>query len=355
MSCVNQELLRKKNRPHGRTAGAHGIAAYRHSCRALGLVLLVPLPRAIPRFRVACIRCVRFSGVIAALGTALAAPPEPTSENLVVGGVKRHYLMVVPTGRSAAAGFPLVLVFHPKNTDAALIERSLPFPEQAERRGFIAVFPDGLEHQWNGGRKRLVAGESKSSDDVDFVAAILDSVGTRYPIDMRRVFATGISNGAIFCYSLASRLSDRIAAIGPVAGAIGVNIPGKFAPAHPVSVIAFNGTADTFVPYNGNPDPDSGILSAPDSVAYWVKVDGCDPKAVVTELPQAVPDDGTSVVRIAFTNGAAGSEVVSYVVLHGGHTWPGQRTNPSDPKGRSTMAVDATREILDFFKQHPKP
>lgn len=277
------------------------------------------------------------------------------SESLMVGGVERHYFMVVPPSPSAGAPLPVVLVFHPKNTDAALIMNGLPFPELAERRRFIAVFPDGLGRQWNGGRKKPISRESEASDDVAFVAAILDAIGGKYRIDPRRIYATGISNGAIFCYTLAARMSGRIAAIGPVAGAVGIAIPRKFAPAQPVSVIAFNGTDDTYVPYAGNPDPDEGVLSAPDSISYWVKADGCDPKPAVYPLARAVPDDGTSVVRLTFANGADGTAVVAYVIVHGGHTWPGTHADPNGPKGRSTLSVDATREILDFFDRHPRP
>ena len=250
---------------------------------------------------------------------------------------------------------PVVFVFHPKNTDAALIEHGLPFPEMAEKRRFIAVFPDGLDQQWNGGRKKPISKESKASDDVAFVAATLDAIEGKYRVDPKRVYATGISNGAIFCYTLAARMSDRIAAIGPVAGSVGFGIPARFKPVQPVSIIAFNGTDDSYVPYRGFADPDAGFLSVPDTIAYWVNADGCEQKPVTFPLPRAVPDDGTSVLRLTFANGSRNSAVVSYVIVHGGHTWPGQHGDPNGPLGRSTLSVDATKEILDFFDSHPKP
>jgi polyhydroxybutyrate depolymerase len=298
---------------------------------------------------------LRTVSVLVALYAISPASADPASEYIVVGGVKRHYLLVVPSSQDSGSAMSVVFVFHPKNTDAALIEHGLPFPELAERRRFIAVFPDGLDQQWNGGRKKPTSKESMASDDVAFVAAILDAIGSKYRIDPKRVYATGISNGAIFCYTLAARLSDRIAAIGPVAGAIGFSIPKKFNLVQPVSVIAFNGTDDTYVPYRGNADPDAGFLSVPDSIAFWVNADGCVQKPVTFRLPRVVPDDGTSVIRLTFANGIHNSSVVSYVIVHGGHTWPGQHADPNDPKGRSTLGVDATKEILDFFDQHPKP
>jgi polyhydroxybutyrate depolymerase len=298
---------------------------------------------------------IRTACIFGALWATSSVSADPASEYLNVGGVKRHYLLVIPSSEATGAAIPVVFVFHPKNTDAALIEHSLPFPELAERRRFIAVFPDGLEEQWNGGRKKPTSKEAKASDDVSFVAAILDAIGGKYRIDPKRVYATGISNGAIFCYTLAARLSDRIAAIGPVAGAVGFSIPKNFHPVQPVSVIAFNGTEDTYVPYRGYADPDAGFLSVPDSIAYWVNADGCQQQPSTIRLPQAIPNDGTSVMRLTFANGVRNSAVVSYVIVRGGHTWPGQHADPNGPKGRSTLSVDATKEILDFFDQHPKP
>jgi polyhydroxybutyrate depolymerase len=298
---------------------------------------------------------LRMACALVALHAIPAASAEPSSEYISVGGVKRHYLLVVPSSSGSGTAMPVIFVFHPKNTDAALIEHGLPFPELAEKRRFIAVFPDGLEQQWNGGRKKPVSRDSKASDDVAFVAATLDAIESRYKIDAKRVYATGISNGAIFCYTLASRLSERIAAIGPVAGAVGLSIPRLFKPLQPVSVIAFNGTDDTYVPYRGNRDSEAGTLSVPESIAYWVSTDGCDQTAANFPVPRAVPDDGTNVARLTFANGTRNSAVVCYVIVHGGHTWPGQHADPYGPRGRSTLSIDATKEILDFFDQHPKP
>jgi polyhydroxybutyrate depolymerase len=55
-------------------------------------------------------------------------------------------------------------------------------------------------------------------DDVAFLDALLDDLAGAYRVDPRRVFATGMSNGAMMAYRLASELSERIAAVAPVAG-----------------------------------------------------------------------------------------------------------------------------------------
>jgi len=286
------------------------------------------------------------------------APPRlPLPRSLVVGGVERHYLLVVPDSYDGAAAVPLLFVFHGKGGDGAAIEKSCGLAELAGRRNFIAVFPDGLGRVWNGGRTMPESLESAKSDDVDFVSGMIDQLEAGYRIDRKRIFASGSSNGAIFCHTLAARLSSRIAAIGPVSGSLGESIPGHYRAPSPVSVISFNGTDDHLVPYAGTSGSDHAVLSVPDTIAYWVKADGCSPNPVVTTDPQSPLDDGTTVVRLRYGNGAAGSEVQAFIIGHGGHTWPGNRTDPEWAKtaGKTAMSISATDLMWAFFEGHPKP
>jgi polyhydroxybutyrate depolymerase len=172
-------------------------------------------------------------------------------------------------------------------------------------KNFIAVYPDGLDLEWNGGRKRPISGESAKSDDVAFVSAMIGELESRYRVDPKRIFAAGTSNGAIFCHTLAARLSERIAAIGPVSGGVGEAIPKKFRPKSPVSVISFNGTDDHLVPYAGYPFYGEGILSVPYSVAFWVGVDGCETTPTQTIDKPSPLDEGLSIIRLFYARGQA--------------------------------------------------
>jgi polyhydroxybutyrate depolymerase len=286
---------------------------------------------------------------------AVAAAPVPGT--LDFGGVTRDYIYVLPAGFDGKTPIPVVFIFHGAGNTGSLLEGSLGFTQLQSHRYFLAVYPNGIDKRWNGGLEPPASLASARSDDVGFVSALIDTLAGKFNIDRKRIYATGSSNGAIFCETLAVRLSDRIAAIGPVNGTLGPSVPAKFHPQHPVSVISFNGTADPFVPFNGENIPDHRLLSAPDTIAFWVKTDGCDPSAVVTEIPKAFPDDGTAVKRIEFRNGRDNTEVVAYIIAHGGHTWPGYHTDPGWAKqaGKTTMSVSATEAIWEFFETHPKP
>jgi polyhydroxybutyrate depolymerase len=185
--------------------------------------------------------------VVAALAT-LDAAGGPLAQSMNVGGVERHYLLAVPANVDNTRPIPLGFVFHGAGYGGVEMAREHPFAALGEKHGFISVFPDGLDNRWNGNRIYDPFSKDDKSDDVVFVSKIIDVLETRCRIDARRIFATGSSNGAIFCYTLAARLSERIAAIAPVSGSLGEDVPRRFPPENPVSVVSFNGTADPLVP-----------------------------------------------------------------------------------------------------------
>ena len=201
---------------------------------------------------------VRASGAIAlALGAHAAAfpprlsrPPQPPPagepRTLQAGGVTRRYFLYLPATWHRGRPAPLVLVFHGGGGRASGIAPHTGFSRLAEREGFVVAYPQGLNGRWNDGR-----GYAATHDDVGFVRALLDTLGREFGIDPRRVYATGISNGAMFSYRLACDLPGVFAAVAPVAGAMPADLAPACAHTQPVSVLAFQGTADPLMPYAG--------------------------------------------------------------------------------------------------------
>ena len=60
------------------------------------------------------------------------------------------------------------------------------------------------------------------------------------------------------------------------------------------------------------------------------------------------------VVRRTWPHCTAGSAVVLYSVIGGGHTWPGSPINLGGAFGATTRHVDATGLMLAFFARHPR-
>lgn len=264
-------------------------------------------------------------------------------------GQSRTYFVHVPKSYDPAKATPLVLALHPFATTAVKFERLSGLSKASEREGFIVVYPNGTGRanvlSWNDGMMPL-----KRSDDVGFLSRVLDEVETQVHVDKKRIYAAGMSNGAMMCYRLASELSGRIAAVAAVAGTMTVRqIDSK----RPVPILHIHGTSDTIVPYAGGKPPGPmpvRFRSVEESVLAWAKFNGCPETPRVEELPDPI-NDGTHVLRRVYGPGKSGAEVILYVVEGGGHTWPGKPI-PVPMMGKATRDVMGDELIWDFFRKH---
>jgi polyhydroxybutyrate depolymerase len=281
--------------------------------------------------------------------SAPATAGEPRT--LQAGGVTRRYFLYLPSTWHRGRPAPLVLVFHGGGGRASGIAPHTGFSRLAEREGFVVAYPQGLNGRWNDGR-----GYAATHDDVGFVRTLLDTLERELSIDPRRVYATGISNGAMFAYRLACDLPGVFAAVAPVAGAMPADLASACAHTQPVSVLAFQGTADPLMPYTGGgvARRRGRVLSAERSIAFWATTSGCTAAPATTLEPDLVLDGGTRVRRTVYGGCRDGTAVELYTIEGGGHTWPGGPP-VSGSVGRVTRDVDATAIIWAFFAQHPKP
>jgi polyhydroxybutyrate depolymerase len=282
--------------------------------------------------------------------------PGDHSRTLAVSDRKRTYLVHIPKSYDGKKPYPVVLVYHGGGSNAEQMVRFCGLNETADKASFIAVYPSGtgrLEKvlTWNGGNCCAYAMQNKV-DDVAFTSALLDDLAKVVNVDSKRVYATGMSNGAIMVYRLASELSDRIAAIAPVAGPMGT---AKCAPKRPVPVIHFHGDDDQFAPFNGGKGEKSltgtDFYSVDHSIRAWVKANGCNEEPTIERLPDKAKD-GTKVTKKTYGGGKDGAGVVLIVIEGGGHTWPG-REPAVKWLGKTTKNVSANDRMWEFFEKHP--
>lgn len=276
-----------------------------------------------------------------------------------VGGLVRTYIVHAPSGYTPDRNkpVPLVLVLHGAGGNASSAARISGFNAKSAQEGFIVVYPNGTGKfrkdvvlTWNAGNCCGYAVDNRV-DDVAFIGAVIDKVQKDHAVDPKRIFVTGLSNGAMMAYKVACELSDKVAAIAAVAGAMNVH---ECQPRYPVSLMIFHGTADGHVPYQGGEPKklferlrkrtDKPVSYA---VSFWVRQNGC--------LPVAEREEVGRVIRETYRGGKDGSEVVVYTIRDEGHTWPGGKKGRYPGADEPTMEISATNLMWEFFKTHPKP
>ena len=254
---------------------------------------------------------------------------ESTDVSFEFDGVTRTCIVHVPLSYNNSVPTALVLVLHGYTGTAEGMEPLTRFNEKSDEEGFIVAYPQGLSQRWNVGFGSL----KFDTDDVSFISELIDRLKEKYAVDPNKVYVTGFSNGAMMSYLLGAELSDKIAAIAPVAGSIGSMTYGFERipePSESVSVVVFHGTADTSVLYEGD-----GYFSVAESVAFWDECDGC----YVRPLNETLADG--NVIKSVYSGGEHNTEVILYTMIGLGHSWP-------------TTPISATDVIWEFFATHPK-
>lgn len=265
---------------------------------------------------------------------------------LTVDGVGRSYLLYVPSSYQPGAPMPLVLALHGLGGSGAQFARSTRFADEAERGGFLVALPDGQPLAQLAGLRGWDVAVGDARGDLRFLARLLDATAAEFDVDVARVYAVGHSNGGAMAYRLACDLSNRIAAIGVVAGFAVANC----APEQPVAVLHIHGTADVVVPFAGGAGV-FGLRFPPVSAAIdgWRERNGCASEPIRSDEPSAAEP----VTRVRYTDCAAGADVDLVAIDGAGHPWPGDPSAFARVEG-GTLAVDATALIWQFLQAHPR-
>jgi polyhydroxybutyrate depolymerase len=278
--------------------------------------------------------------------------PGTARYSIRVGALSRTFLLHVPRERlrrfGVPVGFPLVIVLHGSGADAGTIRRMSGLDSLSEMARFLVAYPNattgalGLKSDWNAG-ECCGAAANRDVDDVGFMHALIGSIAARLPVDRRRVYVAGFSDGARMTYRAGCDLSTELAAIAVVAGSL---MDAHCAPTRAVPLIAFHGTADDEVPYFDSAltaprlPPPAAWAKFPPSIQFWAAADGCHEAAITHVAPH--------VVLTRFGHCAA--DVVLYTVQDGLHAWPGGQADGDEP----THELSASRELWNFFVHHRK-
>ncbi|MEY4918670.1 MAG: Beta-glucuronidase [Verrucomicrobiota bacterium] len=150
------------------------------------------------------------------------------------------YLLSLPPdyGANAAKRWPLILFLHgagERGKNLQIVAKHGPTKIDAAKNNFIIVSPQCPDGQiWSN----------------DLLLALLDDVETKYAVDTKRVYLTGLSMGGFGTWSLGLTHPERFAAIAPICGGGELITPlladkGKLTT---LSIWAFHGAKDPVVP-----------------------------------------------------------------------------------------------------------
>jgi polyhydroxybutyrate depolymerase len=260
---------------------------------------------------------------------------------------ERSYRLHLPPGYDSQLPTPLVLMFHGGGGSAKQLEEdSSGMNEVADREGFVTVYPDGTGtiQTWNAGAC-CGAADRKDVDDVGFVRDLLEELKNTLCLDERAIFASGMSNGAMFSHRLACELSGSLAAIAAVAG---TNVSDSCVPSEPVAVLQIHGTDDGHVPFEGGVGcgpADGSFTSVPDTIQAWGESNGCD---MQSDASFSAGDGSCE----SYRNCERGGETTLCTIEGGGHSWPGGEPNVNLVDcldGEQSSTFPASEVIWDFF------
>jgi polyhydroxybutyrate depolymerase len=284
------------------------------------------------------------------------------SDTIMVGGVARSFAAQLADTRPA----PLVIVLHGGTQAGTDMATRTSWPLVAKREHFSVVFPDGLNRAWadlRPGGKRTGRIPPEGTDDVAFIAGLIEKYVTDGSAEPNRIYVTGLSNGGAMTMTLACVRADLFAAAASVAMNLTDDSAEACHPQRPVPMLLMNGTADPLIPYEGGRGSSrfagDGYWSTEQTLNFWRRINGCEEAdASAVDLEDRDPGDQTTVTRIS-SPCPPGRGVLLYRINDGGHRMPGGFADTKFVRlvdylfGPQNHDIDGAETIWDFFKQFP--
>ena len=255
------------------------------------------------------------------------------SQTIQHDGLTREYSIYIPASYDGTTNFPLLFNFHGGDDVITNWQTTADIRPIADTANFILVYPQARPDPSDKNSLNWLPKTPGTFDDVPFISALIDTIASNYQIDQNRIYACGYSLGGDMSFELGCKLSNRIAAIAPVARTMQANPNSFCSPLHPTGVLTILGTDDFISPYGGYP---GYYLSAAATHSYWATHNNCNATATMSTV-------SPSVERYTWSTASGCDYVEELKVIGGGHDWPGSFGN---------MTIDASAEIWKFVSRY---
>lgn len=267
--------------------------------------------------------------------------------------------------------FPLLIFLHGAGGSANQAMRQTNLTGLSDHAGFIAAFPEGLGPEggqaWNAWGCCGYARDAKV-DDVGYLAALILRLKADLPVDQRRVYLVGFSNGGMLAHRFALERPGVAAAIAVVSGGMPCDLPAEPGKADVRGVLVVHGDQDRVARFGALEAPTGNVCEdAPvrGQVQYWVRRLGLNPEPQVQDLPAsparvevygpARQGGGRNTHAKTGSADSHAAEVRFVVVKGGGHAWPGGAREIYRYCDMPAPAPDASLLVWDFLSRHSLP
>ena len=232
-----------------------------------------------------------------ALSFALISPATATP-NYTVGG-DRPVTVNLPD--SLANPAPLLILLHSASTSGIHQENYMHLGPVAKKNGLIYIAPDGMTNPegkrfWNAS-KSCCNRYKQEVDDVAYINSLIDEISKKTPIDPKRIYLVGHSNGAFMSFTFACK-TNKVAAIVAIAGAM--DTESDCTPSTPVSLLNIHGTADKTIKVTGGVMNNFPYTSATKTVKTIASVNKCsNPATSKKDFEPTIKGTETTVINYA--------------------------------------------------------
>jgi polyhydroxybutyrate depolymerase len=237
---------------------------------------------------------------------------------------------------------PTVMVLHGAGGSPERVQHRFGFADAAAKHGFAAVFPQGLNRQWNDGREFRRSGV----DDVSFLKRLALTLVSSGLADAAHLYIAGVSNGGMMTFRVLCEWVELFAGAATIVASMPEEVGDNCRIEKPLPVIMFNGTADPVVPYAGGGVGFRGrrgnVWAAERTAAFLAHSNGC---REASKMPASGRPAGSR-CRQGGQTGLVGLRIRQQrrALPHRGWRPPGVRTRRGfhrDPRPRHQPGVGA--------------
>jgi len=267
--------------------------------------------------------------------TLASLSPADAAQTFTVGG-DRPVTVHLPNQLSNPA--PLLILLHSASTSGSHLEKYMGIAPLAKKSGVIYIAPDGMVNPigkrfWNAS-KSCCNRFKQEVDDVAYINSLIDEISAKQPVDPKRIYLIGHSNGAFMSFTFACK-TNKIAAIVAIAGAM--DNAADCTPSAPVSLLNIHGTADKTIKVGGGVMNNFPYTSVKTTVKKIAAASKCvDPITAKKDFEPTIKGAETTIFD--YTCGTP-THLQYWEIKDGAH--------------RPNLPSDFAQQVMDFLlKQH---